>query len=162
MSSTQSKASIVNRVTAIMAGIQKQYASTASLSFNGQTMTPAAIIALIQAYLAAVLAEAPAKAQYANSVKTQKTALASMNAVIVPFTSYLHSVFGTNPTALGDFGLTPRKRRAPTTKVAAEAVELRAETRKLRNTMGSRQRLDVKAVPATAMTPTASPATNKG
>jgi len=63
---------------------------------------------------------------------------------------------GNDPAILADFGLEPITRKAPTAKVAAEAVLQRAQTRVLRHTTGSKQRLEIKAAPATAA-PTTTP-----
>jgi len=155
----KSKQSTVALVQAFIAGIQKHFASTASLSFNNQTMSPAALTAIFQAYLAAVLAVATSKGQYASSVQAQKAALAAMKAVLGPFTTYLRGQYGAEPSSLADFGLTPLVRRATKVKVAAQAVDLRAETRALRHTMGARQRLDVKAIAVTPVAAAATPAT---
>jgi hypothetical protein len=144
-SSTQSKVTLIQ---AMLAGIAKHFANTASFQVNNEALQKAVILAAFQAYLAAVPVVAAAKAQYASSVQARITALASSNAMLKALTAYVRTTFGNEPAILADFGLKPITRKAPTPKVAAQAVELRAQTRTLRHTMGSQERLAIKATAA--------------
>lgn len=156
--STNSTQSKVTLIQAMLAGIAKYFANSASFQVNNETLQKAAILAAFQAYLAAVPVVAANKAQYASSVQARSTALASSNAMLKALTAYVRTMFGNEPAILADFGLKPITRKAPTPKVAAQAVEQRAQTRVLRHTMGSQQRLAVKApVPTTAPAVTVTP-----
>jgi len=150
---TKSKQSKVTKVEAMVAGIQKYFDSATTLLLDNQNMNKVALVALLQAYVTAVTAVAAVKAQLASAVRTQDTADASIQTVLTALTSYVRGLYGNEPAILADFGLKPLTRQKPTAKVAAQAVDLRAETRKLRNTMGSKQRQDVKATPSPATPP---------
>ncbi len=159
---THSKQSKVTLILAMIAGIVKYFGNVASFKLNNQDTQKTAMLAAFQAYLSAVPLVAAAKAQYASSVQAESAALASCSALLKAMTSYVRTTYGNDPAILAEFGLKPLTRRAPTPKVAAQAVELRAQTRVLRHTQGSKQRLEVKAVatpaaaaplPAAAVTP---------
>ena len=76
------------------------------------------------------------------------------------FVTFVKAAFGTSPDALADFGLQPKKAKAPATVTAkAAAAVKRAATRKARNTMGSQQRKLVKGdVTGVIVTPITAPA----
>jgi len=156
MSSPRTKQTTVNLIQAMAAGIAKYFASASSFTLNNESTQKTAILAAFQAYLAAVVLAASSKAQYASSVQAEKTALAACDAFLKAMTSYVRVTYGNDPAILADFGLKPLTRKAPTAKVAAEAVLQRAQTRVLRHTTGSKQRLEIKAAPATAA-PTTTP-----
>jgi len=158
MSSPRTKQTTINLIQAMAAGIAKYFASASSFTLNNESTQKTAILAAFQAYLAAVVLAASSKAQYASSVQAEKTALAACDAFLKAMTSYVRVTYGNDPAILADFGLKPITRKAPTAKVAADAVVQRAETRVLRHTTGSKQRLQIKAAPATALpTPTPTP-----
>ncbi len=58
---------------------------------------------------------------------------------------YLDSRFGRSAPVLEEFGLKPFRPGKPSMKTLARAVEKRRETRKLRGTMGKKQRRAIKA-----------------
>jgi hypothetical protein len=162
MSSTKTNSTMskMAKVQAMLAGLQKHYASTPSLSFNNQAVSVAAIIAIFQAYLTAAAAVVTDKAQYTSSVKARNTALASTSTMLQSLTAFLRVTFGNEPTVLADFGLTPLVRHPSTVQVKAQAVDLRLKTRGLRHTMGSKQRLEIKA--SAAEVPGEAPAPGAG
>jgi len=157
MSSPRTKQTTINLIQAMAAGIAKYFASVSSFALNNETTQKAAILAAFQAYLAAVVLAASSRAQYASSVQAEKNAFAACDAFLKAMTSYVRVTYGNEPAILADFGLKPLTRKAPTAKVAADAVLQRAETRVLRHTTGSKQRLQIKAAPATPAPTTPTP-----
>jgi hypothetical protein len=87
--------------------------------------------------------------------------------VIRDYQSYLVSLLGNAPSTLADYGLAPRKVRAPlTSEQKAAAAAKSAATRAARHTMGTVQKKGVKGnvtgvvvTPINALSPSASPAT---
>nr|HEX4314444.1 hypothetical protein [Kofleriaceae bacterium] len=75
----------------------------------------------------------------------------------------MQGAFGATNPALGDFGLAPRRRTAPSAETVLTAVEKRQATRVARHTLGRRQRAAIHGAPVTAPTaptaPVAAPVT---
>src|SRR5258708_1401027 len=84
----------------------------------------------------------------------------SLHSFMAAYVTYVKAAFGSAPDSLADFGMQPRKVRAPATvEEAAAAVAKRAATRAARNTKGPKAKLTVKGdVTGITLTPvTASP-----
>jgi len=129
----------------LIAGTSQHLANTSQLGFASATFTPAQVIASLQTLIdlrqGVDTAKATAKARLAEE-KAKAPALRSFMAALE---SFVKVTFGNSPDVLADFGLHPRKARAPLkgTAKAAAAAKSKA-TRSARNTMGSQQRKAVK------------------
>jgi hypothetical protein len=149
----------------LVAGIQKRFANTTSLSFANATYAPSELVKLIQSVIDAVNATAPAKAKWQNTVKSARSIAAPARPVVRAFVAYLRALYGTNTEALADFGLAPAKVGKPKVVTKANALAQSKATRAVRHTMGKRQRKVIKgtapAVPATPATPAGGTTTTK-
>src|SRR5260370_21949558 len=108
----------------LIAGTSQHLANTSQLGFASATFTPAQVIASLQTLIdlrqGVDTAKATAKARLAEE-KAKAPALRSFMAALE---SFVKVTFGNSPDVLADFGLHPRKARAPlkgTAKAAAAA-----------------------------------------
>ena len=158
------KSTMVARAEKLAAGAQKHFASATSLAVAGASFTPAQVQANLQSLVTLLTdvdtAKASTKAKLA-AVKAQGPALRTF---LSAFESFVRATVGSAPDVLADFGLAPKKVRAPlTVEQKAAAAAKRAATRAARGTKGSRQKKavkgDVTGVVVTPVTSGSAPAT---
>jgi hypothetical protein len=143
------------RAGKLVAGAKKHFANgTQVLTFAGSlaNVTVDAAIAelstLIENRAASTAARATAKDKVANERAALPTLIAFMNA----FEGLIRIMFGTDSTALADFGLAPRKQPVPKTAAEKAATVAKAKaTRTLRGTKGPVAKKLVKANVATKL-----------
>ncbi len=143
---------VFNRNTNYIAGIKKRFAGSPAIVLGGISYTPGDVELLFQKQIDAGKALTPAEAQYHAAVTAYRAATAEAHPVALRFEQYVRLQFGDDETALADFGLQPRKARAPKPATKAAAATKRKETRELRGTKGKKQRKAIKAGPATQPT----------
>ncbi len=143
----------------LIAGIQKHLTTVPSLPLAGSTFAPADLVKLIQS-------RTDLAATIANNAATWHASLASeqaLNAKLTPILrglrQYLFNNFGATSPVIADFGLTAPRSATKTPEQKAAAAAKAKATRVARNTMGKKQKKDVKgAVKATlVVTPLAAP-----
>jgi len=98
-------------VQSLISGIQKHLSTASSLSFGGQTTTPAALIALLTAWIAAVNVLAAARAQTKNALAAERAQEVAIEGVVKALIAYVEATY-TDAAVLADFGLAPRKPHA--------------------------------------------------
>jgi hypothetical protein len=163
----QNRPSVKTRFTDAEAGIKKNIPS--DVTIGGVKYTQASLMAVFSDAVSAIDRADALHTQWLESVAEMKTTVANANAVYKLLRNFLIGSYGTSAkSTLGDFGMSAPKvksaRKASTKAVAA--VKAKA-TRKLRNTMGSKQKKQVKSdvevqitpVPATEPAATQAPAT---
>lgn len=152
--STQ-KATVEAEYKALITGINSELAGETHFMLNGTLMAKPELVAHFQSRLDA-----------AEKTKTQRTALHAtvgaehaLNLEIAPlrmgFKTYLQSRYGKNSPELQKFGFTPAKK--PQRPVAAKATGIAKNqaTRKARNTIGKKAKLQIKGtVPSSSAAPT--------
>jgi hypothetical protein len=138
-------------VQSLIAGIQKHFSTTSTLSFAGQTNTQAAIIALLTAFVTAANALLAARAQTKNAQVALDLQANAVGALVKALKAYILATF-TDVATLADFGLAPRKAPRPLTAAELSLRAARAAaTRKARGTLGKAQKAKIHGVvPAVA------------
>jgi LPS O-antigen subunit length determinant protein (WzzB/FepE family) len=162
LSSTKkpTKATALAGLQALIAGIQKHF-PTGSLTVGNVVFTVLALVQLLQGQVDAMTAQAAAE-KTAEDALTALRALQTKNApTLQALKDLLIAQFGNASQTLADFGLSPRKARAPMTAAQkAAAAAKRKATRAARGTTGPKAKLAIKGtVTAPAETPPAAPAT---
>jgi hypothetical protein len=140
------KATALAGVLALIAGIQKHF-PTGSLTVGNVVFTTAALILLLQGQADAMTAQTTAQ-KTADDAMTALRALQTRNGPIIQaLKDLLLAQFGSASQTLADFGLSPRKVRAPMTvaQKAAAAAKSKA-TRAARGTAGPKAKLAIKGV----------------
>jgi hypothetical protein len=82
-----------------------------------------------------------AKAATKAKLAAEASQLPTLHGFMTAYESYLRAVYSSQPAVLAQFGLQPKKVRAPATVAAKAAVAKRTATRAARHTMGSVQKL---------------------
>jgi hypothetical protein len=140
------------RVKQLILGTKKHYPNEGDkLTVGGATFTVSALTKVMQDFVDQREAVEASKATTRANVENERNQAPSRLAVIRAFETVVRGTFGNSADVLAEFGLAPRKARAPLTaeKVAAAAAK-RLATREARHTMGKNQKKSVKgAVKAT-------------
>jgi hypothetical protein len=141
--------------TQLIAGTRKHFANVPSLSFEGATFTPAQLETSLQTIIDLRSAVDDAKATTRSKVAAEAVQAPPLRSQMAAFVAYVRATFGNSPDTLADFGLKPRKVRAPLTVTQkATAAAKRAATRAARGTKGPKQKKAVKGnVIAVTVTP---------
>jgi len=151
MTSTKkpTKATALAGMQALIAGIQKHF-PTGSLTVGNVVFTVAALVLLLQGQVDAMTAQMTQQ-KTADDALTALRELQTQNGpTIQALKDLLIAQFGSASQTLADFGLEPRKARAPMTVAQKAAAAAKSEaTRAARGTKGPKAKLAIKGtVPA--------------
>ena len=139
---TVNRSTIQARDAEVISGIQKHLMNVASISLNGVSYTPAALIQLVQSEIDAANAATQAKTAFSQAAQANQAAHAKVAPVITALRTYVINLMGTQGTTLDDFGFSPPKaHKVLTAAEKAAAAAKRKATRAARHTMGSNQKL---------------------
>ena len=134
------------RATQLIAGIKQHFPdASAKLTLGSVTYTVAELTTLFQSFVDLRAATDAAQAVAKAKLLAEVSGAPPIRGTVAAFVAYLKASFGNSPDTLADFGLSPRKVRAPlTAEQTAIAVAKRKATREARHTMGSQQKKAVK------------------
>jgi hypothetical protein len=139
----------LNKLRQAIAGIRKHFASAPTIVLGGTPTTPTEAIATLEGAINAIDAAVAAKQAFHGAVAAQHAAITKGDALLKELKTLVQSQLGSSGGVLGDFGFTTPTRQTPTEATKAAAVVKRAATRKARQTMGKRQKANIKGtVPA--------------
>jgi hypothetical protein len=143
----------------LIAGTKKHFTSATPVAFAGASFTPAQIETSFQTLIDLRTEVDTAKASAKAKVAAEKAQAPALRTFMAAFVSFVKATFGNSPDVLADFGLKPKKARAPlTVEQKAAAAAKRKATRAARKTMGSKQRKAVKGdVAGIVVTPLVAP-----
>ena len=121
-------------------GVEGHMSQLASVPVGGQSMTPADIVAFLQARIDAAKAVEGAKAALAAALKADRDVRAKTSASRSALCRMVVGMFMHSPDVLATFGVSAPK--PATTSVAARAVAIAKgkATREARHTMGKKQK----------------------
>jgi hypothetical protein len=142
----KNKANLLNHIRQAIAGVQKHYATTPTLSLDGASVPTPDVLATLQGAITAIDDAAAAETAFHQAVAAQHAAVAKAEATL------------SKGAARTDFGFAVPTRRTPDEATKARAVAKRAATRAARGTKGPRQKAGIKGqVPEVPPTPAKSP-----
>jgi len=158
-----------NRITQAAAdqkmidGFNRHGSLIGSLLIDGRQLKPADVVQVVQARLDASKAVEADKATWQSAVKANKDERAKTRVFMTQVRQALLVMFASSIDILADFGLTPRKQRAPKPPAKVAAAQKAKATREARGTKGKKQKAKIKGAapelpPATAPTPATTPA----
>jgi hypothetical protein len=104
-----------------------------------------AVVARYEEHLAAMADVRAKEIEWRLAVERERALEAELQELHGRMTLFLRALFGSRSTKLQHFGVVPMKTPHTPTEVKARAVERRLETRRLRGTMGKKQRKRIKA-----------------
>jgi hypothetical protein len=147
------KLALSAQCTALVQGVNSLPDPT--LTLDGKTYSKAAVVAPLNACVAAIAATATAHTAWTQSVQNERDAVAAARAMIAALKPYLRVRLGKNNPALqSEFGVPPAKKTQKTVAVKSTAIAKAKATRVARHTMGPKQKTSVKGAPAPATTAT--------
>jgi hypothetical protein len=160
---TPTRSSTVLELQKLLDGVQKNL-STASLVLDGVAYDGAQLEALVEQALASAIAIREAHTGLTDAILADETLQVVIGPKVRGLRDVVRVMYASQITTLAEFGLEPRKTRAPMT---VEAKLLRAErvraTRKARNTMGAKQKRAIKGnVTGVTITPVTTGAPEAG
>lgn len=136
----------------IISGIQKNLQHVSSLPIGGTTLTPDALVKLVQSHIDSMNVVASSQATWHSQVVSNKALSTQLTPILRGLRQYVIGAYGETNPVLADFGFTaPKKRVLTPEQKAAAAVKAKA-TRAARHTMGKVQKKSVKGT-APAITP---------
>ena len=139
-------------------GLNTHASTLPSLTIGGTSYTTAAVVAVLQARIAAANAVIPARASWQGTVQADRDERTKTKTFVSGLRQALLVAFAGSIETLADFGLKPRKARTPRTPEQKAAATAKAKaTRAARHTMGSKQKAKVKGTVAPTA-PATSPA----
>jgi hypothetical protein len=148
--SNNSKNSFIGELQKVITMLQGGYANK-TFALDGKAWKTVDIVGVCQAAITAMQAVDPSKVTYESAVEKQKTAVAAAKVLVAALKVYIGVVSGKTSETFKNFGFGAKPATpTPTTKVAA--AQARAATRKVRGTLGKRQRKAIKASAAAAPT----------
>lgn len=148
MSTTaKTKAAALALVQGLVAGTEKHFPK-GSLTFGNQSVTVASLVGQLQSLIDAMQARDAAQQGAKDAMSALRTSESNVGPVLRAYVKFLRATYGNASTVLADFGLQPEKARTPltSTQQAAKTAKLQA-TRKLRGTLGPKQKAAIKASP---------------
>lgn len=140
MDTSSPKKALVQSITSLIAGTKKNLPN-GTLVLNGQSYTSSSLEALLQSLGDALAKSSAAQATWHDTLQQERALRAQVRPVLAAYTTWLLATYGSSPAILVEFGVTPRKGRAPLdAKKQAAASAKTAATRAARHTMGSKQK----------------------
>jgi hypothetical protein len=133
-------------LVSLIAGVIAHFPSASSLVIDGVTYDKEALLQKLQEVNGPFKKAEDLRVQSSNAIKERDASEGAAATFAEKAALGLQYLFGSDANVMAAYGLTPPKARrqlTPQEKVARAAKA--AETRKLRNTMGSRQKQAVKA-----------------
>lgn len=107
---------------------------------KGPNVDPAEVIAMYQEHLDALLRANEKEMEWKAALLVERRLETALKPEHLQMQRYLEGVFGPDSLELRRFGLKPRKTPVVPIATKKRAAEKRRETRRLRKTMGKRQR----------------------
>jgi hypothetical protein len=132
------------RDAAIISGIKKRFQNVPSVVLGGVTYTPAALAALFQSHINAANAVVTAKGQWKNAIAAYQTLTKTVSNAVTGLQEIVRQMFNNAPDAVADFGFTPKKTTKKSTVIKVVAAAKSRATREARNTLGKKEKLQIK------------------
>ncbi len=112
---------------------------------KGPNVEAETVVAMYQKHLDALLDATEKEMAWKTALLVERRLEAALKKTHLQVQRYVEGVFGEDAIELRRFGLKPRKKAVTSIDTKLRAVEKRRETRRLRGTMGKRQRKKIKA-----------------
>jgi hypothetical protein len=142
--SKNTKTSETARATQLIAGMNKHYSNGPSLTFESATYTPQQIVTALQTLVTLRADVAAARAAVKAKLAAESGQLPTIQQMMAGLVQFLMLTFSKQPDVLVDFGLAPKKAKAPlTTEQQTVANAKRDATRKARGTTGKKAKKGV-------------------
>jgi hypothetical protein len=140
----EAAAVVVNRLTSMVAGFQKDFTAKQSLTVDGTSMLQPAILSQLAADLALLTDAENARNALAVAVAAKKAGAAGTTLFLSQLEKALETAFGSGNPQLQDFGIAPPKtKKQLTVEQKALSVAAAKGTKKVRGIIGKNQRAQI-------------------
>jgi hypothetical protein len=136
----------------LVAGTQKNLATTSTVDVNGQELKQTDIVAQLQSWIPLFQQVDATIAPYRDATKALRAAAPAIRQYVGLYRMALRQVFGKGSPLLADFGMSVTQQKTPTPATHVVATAKAASTRKARGTLGKQRRKTVKGAPVTQVT----------
>jgi hypothetical protein len=143
--STINRTKVQNADQKMVDGLTKHKAVITALAIGGRMLTPDDVIATFQARIDASNEALTTKASATAAVLAERAERARTKRFVSSARQVVRSMFGESVDLLADFGLAPPRPRRIDPQKKVEAAAKSKATRKLRHTMGKKQKAAIKA-----------------
>jgi len=130
-----------------MHGIRKVLKNRGVIKINGIEYTPDQLLAVYQRHLDKLTEVGEREAAWRESVQEENAMEQDIKALTATLRLYLGATFGDSAAKLLEFGIRPRAKPRASAQTKMVAAEKLRATRKLRWTMGPKQRKKIKGAP---------------
>ena len=148
MTTNQGKGTRATRAGQLIAGARKRFTNgSQQLPLGGATgsVTVDSVVAGLQQLIDNRATTTAAQATARNKVQAERAAAPSLVALMNAFEGYIRFMYSADSTVLADFGIPPRKQRAPQTAAQkAVAAAKRKATREARGTTSAKAKQAIK------------------
>ncbi len=147
MAKNRSKADRAARVTQLIAGLKKRFpnGSDKLTIRGGSSVTVDAAAAELEKFVDNRTAVTQAQAAAKAKVAAERADLPALDAFISAFEAFVKFTFGSDPTALADFGIAPPRAKKPRTSEQNAAAAAKAKaTRAARGTKSPKAKSAIK------------------
>jgi hypothetical protein len=134
----------VDRDTKMIAGLREHAATLKSMNVGPGMTSPEAVASKYEQHLLSMSDARKKEIAWRIAVDRERALEAEIKALHPRVQDYLRGTFGSKSANLRRFGVQPGKAPEIPVSVKLQAIERRLETRKLRRTMGKKQRLRIK------------------
>jgi hypothetical protein len=142
--SNVNKTSLQTRIRGLVAGTQK-HAANGQVSFGSKSYDAATLVKLFQSLADALDAADAARVRWQDALESVRGLRSSVLPIVQGYREWVAVTYAGTPSLLADYGVPPRKVRAPLTAEQKAAAALkRKATRAARGTLGSKQKKGVK------------------
>jgi len=138
------KATKIARDEGMIAGITKTFPEDEKFIIRGVWHTPQTLAAEYRQHLELLREVTTREVEWRTAVDQERKLEASLKGLHEYVKMYLAGRFGPSSPALRAFGLKPQKKAVTSVETKTLAIMKRLETRKLRKTMGKKQRKKIK------------------
>ncbi len=135
-------------IAKVIAGVTQVFPPKTSINVGGAVLTPAQIVAKLQAIVAEHQAVLDARLALQNKLEAVRANQVTDHEFVMQLHAAIVGLLGRKNPQLQQFGYTPMKPRTTTATKNVAAAAKREKTRQMRNTMGKKQKLAVRALTA--------------
>ena len=145
MANNKGKKVAADLAESLIAGIQKRLAGVTQVPLAGGVFTPAQMVDELQKLVTMRADVETARAETRARVEVERAGAPALRAFMSTVVQFVRAAFGSQADVLADFGLPPKKARAPlTVEQKAAATAKREATREARGTKSAKAKKGIK------------------
>ncbi|HUJ25924.1 MAG TPA: hypothetical protein VLW85_07905 [Myxococcales bacterium] len=129
-----------SQVEKTSSGLEKKFGAKGKLDVNDAVYTVEEINKMLKKSVSDLVAVEEQKAKLKQMLQAQRASMAAAKQLLFSIQRFLQGKYGPRNEVLTEFGFSPLKQRAKSSKTKAAAADKEQATRAARHIMGARQR----------------------